>query len=127
MKAIAIKQPWAWLILNAGKDIENRSWRTNFRGEVLIHASAKSTYDDWLDGIEALRYCRPDLLVDFPSHNMFQTGGIVGSITIEDCVNNDSSKWFTGPFGWKLCAPSNLPFIPCKGSLSFFTPQFVDL
>jgi len=29
MKAITIKQPWAWAIVFAGKDIENRSWRTH--------------------------------------------------------------------------------------------------
>lgn len=40
MKAISIKQPWASLIAHGIKDIENRSWRTNYRGRVLIHAGA---------------------------------------------------------------------------------------
>lgn len=39
MKALSIRQPWAWMILHAGKDIENREWPTRFRGRVLIHAS----------------------------------------------------------------------------------------
>jgi hypothetical protein len=39
MKAITIKQPWAFLIVEGVKDIENRTWKTNFRGRVLIHAS----------------------------------------------------------------------------------------
>lgn len=34
MKALSIRQPWAWLILHAGKDIENRVWQTRFRGEL---------------------------------------------------------------------------------------------
>ena len=34
MKALSIRQPWSWLILHGGKDIENRSWRTNVRGPV---------------------------------------------------------------------------------------------
>lgn len=38
MKAITIKQPWASLIVSGLKDIENRTWKTNFRGRVLIHA-----------------------------------------------------------------------------------------
>ena len=29
MKALSIRQPWAWAILHAGKDIENRDWRTD--------------------------------------------------------------------------------------------------
>ncbi len=48
MKALSIRQPWAWAILFAGKRIENRRQKndrepralTGFRGEFLIHASA---------------------------------------------------------------------------------------
>lgn len=42
MKAITIKQPWASLIAAGLKDIENRTWKTNFRGRVLIHAAKVS-------------------------------------------------------------------------------------
>ena len=38
MRAITIRQPWAELILRGEKDVENRSWRTNHRGLLLIHA-----------------------------------------------------------------------------------------
>lgn len=41
MKTISIKQPWASLIVEGVKDIENRTWRTKFRGRVLVHAGAK--------------------------------------------------------------------------------------
>ena len=40
MKVIVIRQPWAWLIVNGFKDIENRSWATRYRGSLLIQASA---------------------------------------------------------------------------------------
>ena len=43
MKALSIRQPWAWLIVNGHKDIENRSWPTRFRGPVLIHAAKGMT------------------------------------------------------------------------------------
>ena len=39
MKAISIKQPWAWLIANGYKTVENRKWYTGHRGDILIHAS----------------------------------------------------------------------------------------
>ena len=50
MKAITENQPWATLIVEGVdingdtlfKNIENRTWKTNFRGRVLIHAGAKS-------------------------------------------------------------------------------------
>jgi hypothetical protein len=40
-KAISIRQPWAWLIVNGFKDVENRSWKTKYRGPVLVHAGRK--------------------------------------------------------------------------------------
>ena len=45
MIAISIRQPWASLILKCGKDIENRSWPTKFRGRILVHAAALAVPD----------------------------------------------------------------------------------
>ncbi|GAA3417649.1 hypothetical protein [Streptosporangium vulgare] len=44
IKALSIKQPWAWAISRravtyAGKDVENRTWTTEYRGLLAIHAS----------------------------------------------------------------------------------------
>lgn len=52
MKAITIKQPWASLIAHGIKDIENRTWRTNNCGRILIHAPASYSRNlkiDWID------------------------------------------------------------------------------
>ena len=38
MKVLTIKQPYASLIVNEYKKYEFRSWKTNYRGKVLIHA-----------------------------------------------------------------------------------------
>lgn len=41
MKVLTIKQPWATLIMQImqkDKRFECRSWRTKYRGELLIHA-----------------------------------------------------------------------------------------
>ena len=40
MKALTIKQPWASLIASGIKDIENRTWKTHYRGKIYIHASS---------------------------------------------------------------------------------------
>jgi hypothetical protein len=40
VKVIVIRQPWAWLIVNGYQDVENRSWKTRYRGRLLIQASA---------------------------------------------------------------------------------------
>ncbi|GAA0390334.1 ASCH domain-containing protein [Paenibacillus motobuensis] len=41
MKAITIIQPWATLIALGEKKFETRSWRTNYRGSLAIHAGKK--------------------------------------------------------------------------------------
>lgn len=38
MKVITIKQPWATLIAKGYKEYEFRTWKTNYRGDILIHA-----------------------------------------------------------------------------------------
>ena len=40
MKALSLRQPWAWAVVEAGKDVENRRWNTKFRGDFLIHAAS---------------------------------------------------------------------------------------
>ena len=39
MKALSLKQPYAELVVSGRKTIELRKWKTNFRGEFLVHAS----------------------------------------------------------------------------------------
>ena len=43
LKAISIRQPWAWLIVNGYKDVENRVWFAKLRGRVLIHAGVSKS------------------------------------------------------------------------------------
>jgi hypothetical protein len=38
MRALTVRQPWAWAIAHAGKTVENRSWSTSYRGLLAIHA-----------------------------------------------------------------------------------------
>lgn len=81
MKALSIKQPWAWMILHAGKDIENRDWPTGYRGTFLIHAS-KSTDPA---GIQYAEENGIELPLILPA------GGIVGQVDLVDCVDKSDS------------------------------------
>lgn len=49
MKALSIRQPWAWAILHTGKSVENRDWYTEYRGRVLLHASKGCTRAEYGD------------------------------------------------------------------------------
>lgn len=83
MLALSIRQPWAWLILHAGKDIENRDWPTKVRGRVLIHAAKGMTRDEYEDGIgfaQAIAY-EAGRILHAPTIEL-PRGGIVGSVEI---------------------------------------------
>lgn len=46
MKALTLNQPWASLVVIGAKSIETRSWRTSYRGPLLIHAGRRWTADE---------------------------------------------------------------------------------
>jgi hypothetical protein len=39
MKALTLTEPWATLMRLGEKNVETRSWRTNYRGLIAIHAA----------------------------------------------------------------------------------------
>lgn len=73
MKALSIRQPWAWCIIYAGKDIENRTWATQYRGPVLIHAAKTWNRQSEWDA----EYIQETFGLDVISRP-FDLGGIVG-------------------------------------------------
>ena len=113
MKTIAIQQPWAWLIINAGKDIENRTWTTNYRGSLLIHASKKP-----VPNIAQLISELSDL--DMPLIHEYKYGGIIGIVDLVDVVTRSYSGWFDGPYGFVLDNARPLPFAANRGRLGLF-------
>jgi hypothetical protein len=117
MIALSIRQPWAWCIAHGFKPVENRTWATQVRGRILIHAGQAFTRPYF----EEVRHTMPgDMLHHLPSFEDLQVGGIVGMTTIADCVTDHPSPWFNGPFGF-VCEDSKpMPFQPVKGRLGFF-------
>ncbi len=94
MKALSIKQPWASLIAHGIKDIENRTWKTNFRGRIYIHASGQITKGLYSDFIpkkhwETLTEQQKNDTICFSQ----VTSAIIGEVDIVDCVMNHSSIW----------------------------------
>lgn len=73
MKVLTIKQPWATLIMQGDKRFEFRSWKTKYRGELLIHAG--KTIDK--DAIKRLSKYLPE---EIP------TGKILGKVKLVDCI-----------------------------------------
>jgi hypothetical protein len=127
--ALTIRQPWAWLIVNGYKDIENRCWSTNFREEIFIHAAKGMTrkeYNQCLDFVELLKRDANAALpiITIPPKEELKFGGIIGAATLTACVTESDSPWFTGEYGFVLQNPRVLSFMPCQGSLNFFYPSY---
>lgn len=123
--ALSINQPWASLIAYGAKDIENRDWPTNFRGEFLIHAGLKrdgETQDDVDAGIHPLTGYALDII---PAS--YGRGGIIGIAEIVDCVSRSDSPWFVGRYGFVIRNARPIALIPCVGALGFFRPDYTKL
>jgi len=150
MKTLSVKQPWASLIIDGIKDIENRTWKlpSNMKGQrVLIHASKCSwSWDKFTNYIENID-CESMELQNFVLTNKISekwlkqlpTGMIIGSVEVVDCVINHKSMWaektegvlvgnefFTNEksptvYNWVLANPLKLTEpIPAKGKLLFW-------
>ena len=93
MKALSIKQPWASLIAHGIKDIENRTWKTNFRGRIYIHASTECNVEfDFLQMTELMKDKNIDLAWYIKKSNV-PIRAIIGEADIVDCVINHPSIW----------------------------------
>lgn len=101
MKALTLTQPWATLVAIGAKRIETRSWSTNYRGPLAIHAA--KTFPKWArefttDPVcyEAVRYHgarsdadqRPaDLLTAYPLGAILATARLVNVLPTEIVAN----------------------------------------
>jgi len=118
--AFSIRQPWAWAILHAGKDIENRTWklpRQYIRKPVLIHVGKKVEQEDVIHLLH-LGYKVPELM---------DTGGIVGVTQFIGSNSPSKSQWaVSDQYNWRIdtARTKPLPFFPCSGRLSFFRVDY---
>jgi hypothetical protein len=119
--ALSVRQPWAWAIVQAGKPVENRTWRApnpglKFRGPFAVHASrglTQAEYDDAAAFMAAIGVTGP------PAADL-ERGGIIGVATVVDVVKAHDSQWFFGPRALVLADPRPVAFLPAPGALGFF-------
>lgn len=121
MKALSMKQPVPELILEKKKTIETRTWRSDFRGEFLIHAS-NNIMQSLIDKFEF-------------DKEMLVKGAIVGKAEIKNMKVYNTLEEFNIDFSKHLVdIPIKLPTygyilenvkrlenpVPLKGKLNFF-------
>ncbi len=122
MKALTICQPYAELIMNGQKRVENREWPTRYRGPLLIHAGKSRS---WLSG-----ETDDELAEEFGRRIEF--GAIVGKAQLVACLHIDDidqgkhdkdfpwlrhSPHTNGTWCWVLDEVERLPeSVPWKGA-----------
>jgi len=87
MKTLSIKDPWAWLICSNIKDVENRSWKTNYRGRIYVHVPAKPDIRYYY----ALPHLYDKYEIMIPNSRKYSA--IIGEVTIIDCIKDSDSIW----------------------------------
>ena len=123
MKTLSVQQPWATFIAQGWKTIEVRTWRTDYRGPLLIAASkggnlpASVTHIDEAGEQIALprgvAVCVVDLLHCRPLE-----------AADADACNMEPQDLPAGAWAWQLSAPRAVESISIKGKLSLYeTPD----
>lgn len=102
MKVLTLKQPWATLVAEGIKKYEFRTWKTNYRGKILIHAGAG------IDKKEMEKF--KNLNLEYPSKRIIAEVEIADCLELDDELNQKiisenniayGSKIRTG-YAWKL-------------------------
>ena len=118
MKALSIAQPWAECIVSKGKNIENRTWDTKFRGYVAIHASKSKD-------LSRFEYCQEIYKINLTPDDV-DLGAIVGiaelvEVVTKKSLTTETKKWFQGEFGFHLKNIIKLKKpVKVNGALSFW-------
>ena len=145
MKAITLTQPWATLVAIGAKRIETRSWSTNYRGPLAIHAAKGLTADDLRLGFvdpfkSAFNAAGYKLVSTCPRGALVATCRLVACLPIKtesyvfdlsrdehitippERPEYDFGDYTPGRFAWYLVDVQALPTpIPARGALGLWT------
>ncbi|MFL5772098.1 MAG: ASCH domain-containing protein [Flavisolibacter sp.] len=115
MKTLSLLQPWASLVIMGCKKIETRSWKTGYRGPLLIHASlgkkgsilcSEAPFKKYIDDFNLLPFgaiIGKVILEDvLPVEYLFLSNHELAALTMEEKAFGDYS---TGRYAWMLSEP----------------------
>ncbi len=130
--ALSLRQPWASLVVDGHKLLENRVWNTHFRGPFLVHAAKGMTDHEYAWAVDFVRRVDPSIVV--PKPDALLRGGLVGRATLVDVIPpcqyehaHESvpcacgRKFHMGKqYGFVLEDVAPLPFRPVRGLQRWF-------
>ena len=116
LRALSIRQPWAWAIAAGLKRVENRSWRVSYRGPLAIHAARV---------VETKAYARCAQLAGRPVPPHLATGAVIAVAQLADIVTARELRgdpWAEGVW-WCWVLDDVVPICPvqCPGHQLLFT------
>jgi len=145
VKALSLTQPFATLVAIGAKKIETRSWSTQYRGPLAIHASkgfpkwARETCSE-LPFHAAL--FRGGYALGLHSSDILPTGAVIATCKLVDCLPMESRICLPGVFddypnldtpqerafgdysegrwAWVIEEPEIIDPIPAKGALGLW-------
>ena len=134
MKALTLQQPWATLVAIGAKRVETRSWSTNYRGPLAIHAAATIAMGDFVlwklcmsePFLAALKAAGITDLTDLPRGVILATASLshVQKIYIANRPNLPElafGDYTSGRFAWYLDKVATLPEpVPARGALGLW-------
>jgi hypothetical protein len=120
MKALTVRQPWAWLLFH-GKPVENRDWYTTYRGPLAIHAAKTMTRAEYEDAVEFVTLFDSELARRIPPPSSLVFGAVIGTVEQIACVRHHPSPFFQGDYGHVYAhAKEFLQPIPTRGALGLW-------
>jgi hypothetical protein len=139
MKALSLHQPWASLVALEQKQLETRSWQTDYRGPLLIHAAKRWTMEQRrlvLDDGSTGKAFRAALCPAYGNPDALPLGCFVALVDLVEVFPVEKVALFIshkerrfgdysgGRFAWKLENVRRLAEpIPARGYQALWTPD----
>ena len=116
MKALSIRQPFAWLVATGKREYDIRTWSTDYRGKLLIHAAKANDAAAWADAQEIEEFDVSECPKIF--------GAIIGEAELVDVVWEDDLKFYIWLFENAKLFKKPVPY---KGKLHLFEVDIKEL
>lgn len=143
MRALSIRQPWAWAVIHGGKRFENRTYaavrnmgidvkklalskKPSMKIEtrpICIHCSSTMLADEYKDAADFMRI---NLALICPAPKDLVRGAIIGTANIVGVVSDSDNPWFMGPYALVLDDVHPIVPIHVKGALGLFQWRNMD-
>ncbi len=129
---LSIKEPFATLMATGDKHIETRSWKTNYRGELFIHASREKLAKEYLNDLYIMNLIQN---LDMNYGNIICKGNLVDCKYMDknflDSIKKNTKEfnlglYEEGRYAWIFEDIERIHPIPAKGKLNIWNYEGDD-